>query len=366
MRASRGAPFRPAQHTAGRPEFLCFGPKLLDRIARLSPSPVQNKYDSFARYLVPLILAFGLACSLGFQVRGLRGTLNGPTFLALEHGIEGYQEIPKVWRTRLFSNWAAGLTIDYDVVDGKQVILPKTLEDTQQNWAFGWFLATGLMLVWVLKERSILFLLGTYAGLSYGYMPGITHRFYPWDMPILFFATLLSLAIYRRQFKWLFLIPLIMGFKETALMFVPGFILWSEVSWRKRILSMLAVGGLSLLVRVILTLTTHLKGSLIGSASNMESQLFGTNLPLLGVFDERHFVLFNAGLLCAYLFVPNASRFQWVLKSICLIFILGAFSRGIISEVRIWFELIPVALIGLDAFIRRMNVPPDSTPIAPA
>ena len=332
----------------------------------LSPPSVQKTYDSIARYLVPLFLAFGLAASLGFQVKELNGKLNGVTFLSLEHGIDGdYQKIPKVWRTRLFSNWAAAQVMDYDLLDGEEVILRENIEATQQGWAFGWFLATGLMLVWVLRERSIPFLLGSYAGLSYGYMPGITQRFYPWDMPILFFATLFSLAIYRRQFKWLFLIPLVMGFKETAIMFVPGFLLWDEISWKKRLLAIFSVGALSLLARLGLTLLTQLKGNLMLSASNMESQLFGTNLPLLVAFDERHFVLFNAGLLCAYLFVPHPSRFQKVLKLICLIFILGAFSRGIISEVRIWFELIPVALIGLDAFGRRMGKDDPGTDCAP-
>ncbi len=325
-------------------------------MAHRSPPPlptVSKTYDSFARFFVPLVLAFGLACTLGFQVKQLNGKLNGPTFLALEHGLEGYQEIPKVWRTRYFSNWIASKTIDYDVVDGEEKILPATVREAQQNWGFGWFLATGLILVWALRERSILFLLGTYAGLSYGYMPSITQRFYPWDMPILFFATLFSLAILKRRFHWLFLIPLAVGFKETALMFVPAFLLWDEVSWPKRILAMAGVGLSSMALGIALTFYTQLKGNLLLSASNLESQLFGSNLPQLLVFDERHFALFNAGLLLAYLLVPNRTRTQLVLKGICALFILGAFWRGLIGEVRIWFELIPVALVGLTLFVDR-------------
>ena len=60
----------------------------------------------------------------------------------------------------------------------------------------------------------------------------------------------------------------------------------------------------------------------------------------------------NAGTLLAFLLLPHATRTLVAFKAIALAFIAGNFLFGIITEYRIWFELIPLALYGLEQAVR--------------
>ena len=308
--------------------------------------------------VIPLWLAFALAISLGFQVQRLAPSHdhNQATFFSLESGLDEYV-LPRAWRPRVLSNWAATFFVSYEGDGTEKEVDRAEFGRSIRAWTVFWFLATSLVFVLALREGSIFFMLGTYAGVSYGYMPGIAARVYPWDLPALFFATLFTVAVHRRKYGWLFAIPAAVLFKETVLVFLLAFLAWEGKSWKKRLGLFFGTAVFSVALRA---LVAHLVGNptLLRTFSGAVWKRLGENFAQLTVFDGRHPFLYDAGLILAFLLLPWGDRRLWLWKAIGVAIVAGQFLWAVVTEVRIWFEAIPVCLLGLAIVFPRWLPPP--------
>jgi hypothetical protein len=138
-----------------------------------------------------------------------------------------------------------------------------------------------------------------------------------------------------------------MPFKETALVLFL-FPLALELSARERA----AWGGVTLLGALLVKLGCDLLAGNTSVGLTMspdsfydEGSLWWWNLRQLAT--GLPFIV-NAGTLAAFLLVPGAGRTLRTFKLVALAFAAGNFLFGVITEFRIWFELIPLALWALD------------------
>jgi hypothetical protein len=145
-----------------------------------------------------------------------------------------------------------------------------------------------------------------------------------------------------------------MPFKETALVLCL-FPLALELSSRERA----AWGGVTLLGALLVKLGCDLVAgnTAIGLTMSTDSfydegSLWWWNVRQLAT-GLPFFV--NAGTLVAFLLAPAAGPTLRTFKLIAVVFGAGSFLFGVITEFRIWFELIPLALFALDENLRSAD-----------
>ncbi len=308
---------------------------------------------AIVNYIVPLIILMGVSSALFYQAAQISTAHahNEYTFYSLTKGLNDYYNFNTPWKTRLFSNALAAVDarLSDSILYRVQVpFIQSPLELTIALWTTGWFLLIGLMFVVVARNRATFYIFGTYAALSFGYMPRLATRIYPWDMPALFIFTLFLILLIRDQLKWLYLlVPLGTGFKETTLL-LPLAFLFTDESWKNRLLKAGIAGLLGVAVKV--AIDAYVRNPIFwtmrtaGQGPDAASYFFG-NLANLG---NIYAWLLNAGTLLAFLILPMFNKKMQALKLIGLLFILGNFLFGVLFEYRIWFEMIPFALYGIE------------------
>jgi hypothetical protein len=106
------------------------------------------------------------------------------TFYSYESGRESYAELPSAWKTRLFSN-ALAWQVDrfsaalMSVRDIRYINRPQPF--AVGLWTIGWFFLVSIVYMWFLGRRSVFYILGTYAALTFGYVDKLpATRVYPW------------------------------------------------------------------------------------------------------------------------------------------------------------------------------------------
>ena len=218
----------------------------------------------------------------------------------------------------------------------------------------------GAVFIALRKERSLLYLFGGYAALSMACSPGVAFpeiiQIYPWDMPAFFFFALFVFFIETGRWRHLFwMIPLAVGFKETAGLLSVAFLFCTEKSWKQRLVSFCAVVLLCLLVKIGIGLLTNPEQFLVTMTNRERSGeplRIGTNLfYILRYKWPATPLLVNAGTLLVLFLLPSSSWNIWMLKTIGVLFVAGILTYGLINEFRIFFEMIPLALYGMDLWI---------------
>jgi hypothetical protein len=313
------------------------------------------KGNILSNYIIPSLISIGVSVPL-FVETALVSTLDpddGAAFYSLSYGWRAYVDFKTAWKPRLFSNGLAALTSRLS-----EWILSKTnvqfilnpLELTVALWTIGWFLLICLALILFRKRRAIFYIFGMFAGLSYGYMPRLSTRIYPWDLPALFIFTLFVLLYNRDKYKWLFaLVPLGMGFKETSLILCMVF-LFSEMPRKNRWILLLGSGTLCVGIKVMLDLFVHVPTPFFTMENGFESSRVTNYYIIRNLIGLRELVPFfiNAGTLLAFLLLPVYNHKILGMKFIAGLFMLGNLLFGNIFEYRIWFEMIPFALYGIE------------------
>lgn len=268
----------------------------------------------------------------------------------------GSETLVQAWKSRVFSlagaRWlAAGARWLPELPSSLRAPTLETLGIAQ--WLALWFLAVSAIHLAGRRESALFQILGTYAGVAFGYSVGLDLRIYPWDMPALaVFTGFVALVQRRASPPWILLaIWAGMPFKETAAALCL-FPLALELPWRRRA----AWAGAALLgcavIKVALDLATQ--NGAVGLTMAVDSfydegPLWWWNLRQLSL---GYPLLVNGGTLLAFLLLPNASRTLVAFKAIALAFVAGNFLFGIVTESRIWFEMIPLALYGLEQNLR--------------
>lgn len=284
-------------------------------------------------------------------------TDNALNFHSFANGIEDYRNLKNVWKPRLFANALAA-----EVVTGCYAIWPKlklpgvrtAKQFTVGLWTATWFFAIGLLYIFSCGERSLFYILGTFAGVCFAYIPGLLSRIYPWDMPVIFIYTASVLLLVRQRFAWLLALLMVgMGFKETTGVLCLT-LLFINAPWKRRLrLSALAV-ALCLVMKIAIDHYTHADIPIY----TMETvytygEAKGTTFLAYNLYtlSRLHVLLVNSGTLLAFLILPAPNRTTLALKAVACVFVTALLVFGLIDEYRIFFEMIPLALYALGTAI---------------
>ena len=310
-------------------------------------------------YVVPLIITVGVAIVLFGRV-ALIASPKGDThatFYSLTTGMEDYYEFKTAWKPRLFSNALAAFTAHVSkwiLAKTSVPIVKNPVELTIASWTAGWFILSCLFIIWFFKRRSLFYIFGMLAGISFGYLSRLQMavRVYPWDLPALFFFTVFLLLFIQKKYWWIFaIIPLGIGFKETTFILCVVF-LFMDLPWKRRIYMLIGSAMLAAGVRITIDYFVH--APMFFTMEIKPDPNEASNFYLFSNLRSFKYVFsffINAGTLTAFFILPNANKTVFFLKLIAIPFVLGNMLFGNIIEYRIWFEMIPFALYTMDALI---------------
>jgi hypothetical protein len=174
-------------------------------------------------YLIPLFIAVGVTIILFNRMATISPSPKSDTyvfFYSLSNGVVNYCDFKTAWKPRLFSTSLAALTArtsDWLMAKTALPVVKNSVELTVAVWTTAWFLLICLAFIFFFKRRSLFYIFGMLACISFGYLSRLhmAVRVYPRDMPPLFFFTLFVLLFSQRKYWWIFaLLPLSVGFKE--------------------------------------------------------------------------------------------------------------------------------------------------------
>ncbi|MDA8019452.1 MAG: hypothetical protein MPN21_18575 [Thermoanaerobaculia bacterium] len=315
--------------------------------------------------LLMLYLAICLALMVAKQAERIATSYHlNPTLFTAHFSADVYRSMDDPFKPRLFSYLLAAPFVETDLEPSKPGSMGRisapAFEGLVAGWTFGWFLATALLCLAVRRPATAMF--GTAVGVSFAY--SLQEMVYPYDLPALFFATLVVvLALHGRQ-TWL---PVVLGvgvgFKETLVVFALA-TLFVDGTRRERLR---AFGEcLAVCLFVMAAIDLYSGRALFGFEALHQAQDPGdpagpkllANLPTL--FTASSFVwCVNAGLALPLFLLPTggellARGFRWI--GVC--FVGGLFLFAGIGELRIWFELIPLCLHNMTRYLSLTSWPP--------
>lgn len=311
-------------------------------------------------YVVPVLIVLGSAIILFVRTAPIGASPESDTystFYSLTAGLENYYDFKTAWKSRLFSNGLAAITTylsDWLLAKTSFPIVRSSGELTVALWTASWFTLICSPLIWFFKRRSVFYIFGTLAALSFGYLNRLhmAVRVYPWDLTALFFFTLFLVFFVQKKYWWIFaLIPLSVGFKETSLILCAVFLL-SDLPWKQRL--GMFIGSLVLAAVVKISIDYFVHAPLFFTMeTRVDGESTGTFYLWTNIYNLKDVLPFfiNAGTLLAFLLLPNADRNIAVLKMVAILFISGNMFFGNMIEYRIWFEMIPFALYAMDVNI---------------
>jgi len=133
------------------------------------------KYRLFLSYAIPMTVALAICVVVSHQVRqiALSSSDNTNTFYSFSRGLGEYEQIRQEWRPRILSNYLAGR-----LVDAVEAIYHPQDQQTAMAyipaiWSIVWLFLTLLLFIILDRERSLLYIFGIFAGISFAYTPGI-------------------------------------------------------------------------------------------------------------------------------------------------------------------------------------------------
>ncbi|UII22315.1 hypothetical protein [Fulvivirga ligni] len=333
--------------------------KLFSTLINFHEKLVSFQHKLIKGNAISFIILIGLSIAMAYQSAHLSRQFdtNRQNFQTLTYGMESYKDSIKVaWQPRIFSNYlSTELSEATASLTGKSLTSEKNVALTVGTWTVFWFVLIGLTYIYLFGRQSIFYIIGTFAAMVFGYVPQLL-RIYPWDMPIVLGFVLFMALLFKKKYNWmLLLLPLAMGFKETALVLCLGFLLIDQ-PWKMRVKYFLISGVLSVTVKVIIDimLGTPLPFFTMEHAHLVDNKpqglyLFYNIKIFLYQFSMPLFV--NGGMLLAFILIPSFSREAKIMKVISYAFIASILLFGIILEYRIFFELIPFCLYYLSQFM---------------
>ena len=322
----------------------------------MPPGSGTQAYALARRFGPAAFVALSLALALYYQA-----LLVAPLHY---HSAQAFYELESVWPPSLVQAWKSRVLslLLAQWLQGLAKLLPElptalpapTLETLGiAQWLALWFLVLSAIQLVAYRERALFYVLGSYACVVFGYSAGLDLRIYPWDMPALAVFALFVALLHTRRPPWQIMLAIWAGmpFKETAIVLCL-FPLALELNWQKRAAwALVTLLGCVLLKLGIDLLAGNTAVGLTMAADSFydDGSLWAWNLRKL----VRGLPLFvNAGTLVAFLLLPSASPTIRTFKWIALAFAAGNLLFGVITEYRIWFEMIPLALYALEGSLR--------------
>jgi len=317
---------------------------------------MEIKYRKSLVYIIPLIISLAILVIVSRQAEIIASshTDNIETFFSFSEGLDNYKEIRQEWRPRFLSNFLAGSLIKLIFTTEHNIDYADAIKNVASYWTVAWLFIIFLLFILFFKEKSLFYILGIFAGISYAYTPSMgDSRIYPWDLPALFIFCCFILIIKTKKEAWLAaFIPLMILFKETSVILLIAFLFWEGASLRKKIFFMGITILSTFLLKFGIDIITANPSPLFTMSYRLGSQppYLLHNLRFLFSFRTDTALFIDAGLLLSLLLLPVKKHPIGMLKLIAVAFILGNFVFGVISEFRIWFEMIPISLYALDNY----------------
>ena len=294
------------------------------------------------------------------------------TFWYLSKGLGPILDVvPVAWRTRLagpvVSAWLLESQIspaEFAALKEKSGTFGNLCRSTEFQNIFGfyhsaWLFLTFLALI-LFRRDALLIVLGVFAGLMFNLTGPAGAYYYPWDMPALFFFTLACLLFDRGRIGLLLPVLVVGGlFKETVLCCALLVLLGGHWDWKRRWIAFLAViaavWGANRLLMAHYDAFGHMNptNTAAGTPGWLPGSLFFENINLLFGTHVYEVVFANAGALLLLVLLPWRNRRDLLFKVVALVFAVGQFFYGVISEVRIWYELLPLGWILISETVTR-------------
>ena len=313
-----------------------------------------------ASWMLLIYLAISLSVLISKQTaRIATKETHNPHLFTAHYSAERYLSLEDPFKPRLFAFLLVAPFIELDqkssLPSSPGRISAAAFERLVAGWSFVWFLA--VLLLYLGTARPLLYMFGTTAGVSFAY--SLQAMVFPYDLPALFFSTLILLLSVRAKAAWLPLaLGLGTGFKETIVVF--SFLTLFLEGPRKQRLRALAI-CLLVCFAVLTAIDLYSQRDFLGfeavtSAEDSEDasrpKLFLN--PRIAL-DPSSLVLFaNAGLALPLFLLPaGGDRLARGFRCIAILFAGGLFLLAQVNELRIWFELIPLCLYNVTSFLDR-------------
>ncbi len=266
-------------------------------------------------------------------------------------GLENHiKQVYPPWRGRLFSALAgngfmkaAGLSNKTDLKQFAKIIA---------GYNALWFIGC-IVLIFLFSKNRLFFLFGMFACTCYAWTPVAENLICPWDMPMLFFWTLiLFMAEPKYKNALPFIIAFAMGFKETVILLsiIPMF--WKDLSFKERINRTLTALVLCFVVKFILDLIVQNPVPFFTMQTQYEHLnksghllLIDQNFWLLSKIQINHVIFSAGGIATAIFLLPKQANME---KIIAVTYIPFMMFFCVISEARLFNEFIPLFFIGMD------------------
>jgi hypothetical protein len=232
---------------------------------------------------------------------------------------------------------------------------PVRLYDAIASWNAGWLFLSLLLIIFAVKKNTLLWLFAMSAGVLFAWNPMARGIIYPYDGAALFFWTFIVLTGMSKKYRyWIFPAVIIgTGFKETIV--VAGLVplLWFDLPVRQRVkLFLICCGGacamkliLSIAVQATPFFTMQLRDTLLRNFHEDPKCALQIikNIGYL-IHPTLDYPLFVIGGMLAGLFMLPNKKIIVGWKFIAGVFISNLMVFGIITEYRVWHEMIPVFL----------------------
>ena len=349
---------------------------------------MKISYRSILNYLIPLVVAISVCVTVSFQIRQVAASNvdNSISFNSFTGSFSKYEELRQEWRPRILSNFLAGRFVNLFSDRFRDFYKSEANKMIYAWWTAAWLFLISVLFIIVFKQKSLLYILGAFAGISFAYTPGVgVMRVYPWDMPALFAFCCFILFIKNKRELWLTVfIPVAILLKETSFLMVIAFIFLEKVPWRRKLLlaGIASLAGIAVKLAVdlltgnpspLLSMTYMIEPGQMAAYLHVpmnapfrfEFSRLAANLPSLFSWRWDSLLFVDAGLLLVLLLLPIKPYPLAMFKVIAVIFLLGNLVFGVITEYRIWFEMIPLALYGIDLTLFTDLKSPELQPSPP-
>lgn len=349
---------------------------------------MKISYRSILNYLIPLVVAISVCVTVSFQIRQVAASNvdNSISFNSFTGSFSKYEELRQEWRPRILSNFLAGRFVNLFSDRFRDFYKSEANKMIYAWWTAAWLFLISVLFIIVFKQKSLLYILGAFAGISFAYTPGVgVMRVYPWDMPALFAFCCFILFIKNKRELWLTVfIPVAILLKETSFLMVIAFIFLEKVPWRRKLLlaGIASLAGIAVKLAVdlltgnpspLLSMTYMIEPGQMAAYLHVpmnapfrfEFSRLAANLPSLFSWRWDSLLFVDAGLLLVLLLLPIKPYPLAMFKVIAVIFLLGNLVFGVITEYRIWFEMIPLALYGIDLTLFKDLKSPELQPSPP-
>jgi hypothetical protein len=217
-----------------------------------------------------------------------------------------------LWNDRLGGLLLTGALTDYslDKGDANSEQGLERMSDVFAAYHTFWLFLLFVAVIISFRD-SLLINLGIFAGLMYDFSPISGPYFYPWDLPVMFFATMAALLFERKRY-WLMVAVICTGclFKETSLL--CALLLLFASDWKKEKRIAICVGivvayfiGARLLLKGLVLPAVIPRGlsvlSLHGASRALNLGNLRDNLKALFALRLNSVLFVNSGTLVAVL-----------------------------------------------------------------